>query len=633
MKKNLLRTVLASCAALLAFGGAVSVVAQGQQPQVLVVQGGTLIDGLGGAPVPNSVIVVTGNRITAVGRQGQVQIPAGARVVNAAGKWVVPGFFDAKANWYWEYGEAFLHHGVTSAIISGGRNNLGLATRDAINHGIFPGPRLYQSVVNIGGPGSKLERPDRYQPGNGDRIPHTPQEAVDIVHAVHDAGGDIITFANGDGPPEIFDGAVKEAQRLGMGIDFRAMGPGTRISEACAMGPGMVYVHTGNAGSQMAKDPAKWATYIGLPPDAYADMDEAKVGPMIQRLLGCKAYLEPDLMAADRGFSKSWKRVQAETREVFTDPELLAYYPDYAIKDLYEHLEDPENYLTPEQVKNRAAGFANHVKFLKRYVDAGGKLVAASDITQTAPGLGIHEEMAVMVEDVGLTPMQAIQAGTKWVAEGFHQNDVGSIETGKLADIVLLSADPLQNILNTRKTDTVIKDGKVIDRGYHSWFAGSMFRFSPDEDTYDMIDGTQWAAALKAATLGRNRGGNPAIAGASAPPPPVQDPAAAPTPAIEGVAPHTILRGSSDTVVTVTGFNFVKRSRAYLDGKALPTRVVSRTQIAVTVPANELSRAGSFPIMIKNDPPLATPPWGSDSNKAYLLVPFEFTKVLPQPKW
>ena len=110
MRRNLLRTIFTSCAALLAWGGAVTVVAQGQQPQVLVVQGGTLIDGLGGAPVPNSVIVVTGNRITAVGRQGQVQIPAGAQIVNAAGKWVLPGFFDAKANWYWEYAEAFLHH-------------------------------------------------------------------------------------------------------------------------------------------------------------------------------------------------------------------------------------------------------------------------------------------------------------------------------------------------------------------------------------------------------------------------------------------------------------------------------------------------------------------------------------------
>src|SRR5215475_9433219 len=157
MRKNLRRTIFASCATLLACAAAIPVIAQGQQQQVLVVQGGTLIDGLGGAPVQNSVVVITGNRITGVGRQGQVQVPAGAQIVNATGKWVLPGFFDAKANWYWEYGEAFLNHGVTSAIISGGRNNLGLATRDAINHGIFPGPRLYQSVVNIGGPGSKLE--------------------------------------------------------------------------------------------------------------------------------------------------------------------------------------------------------------------------------------------------------------------------------------------------------------------------------------------------------------------------------------------------------------------------------------------------------------------------------------------
>jgi hypothetical protein len=571
------------------------------------------------------VVVVTGNRITAVGRQGQVQVPAGAQVINAAGKWVLPGFVDAKANWYWQYGEAFLNHGVTSAFISGGRNNLGLATRDAINHGVFPGPRLFQSVVNIGGPGPKLERPDNYKPGNGDRIPHSAQDAVDTVRAVHDAGGDIITFGNGDGAPEIYEPAVKEALRLGMGIDFRAMGPQTRISEACSMGGPMVYVHTGNAGSQLAKDPAKWATYIGLPPDAYSDMDEAKVGPMIQKLIACKAYLEPDLMAADRGFSKNWKRVQEETYDTFKDPQLLAYYPDYSIKDLHEHLLPPETYMNPEQIKIRAVGFANHARFIKRYVDAGGKVVAASDITQTPPGLGIHQEMAVLVEDVGLTPMQAIQAGTKWVSEGFQKPDIGSIERGKLADIVILTADPTQNILNTRKVETVIKDGKVIDRGYHASFAGSMFRFSPDEDTYDMIDGVQWAASLKAATGGRggNQGG----------PQPAQDPAASPTPGIEATVPHTLLRGSPETTVRVTGFNFVQRSVAYFDGIPVPTKVVNRNQIDVTVPANLLGRAGSFPLMVKNPAPLASPPWGADSNKAYILVPFEFTKIMAQPKW
>src|ERR1051326_4314706 len=88
------------------------VAAQAQAPQALVIQGGTLIDGNGGAPVPNAVIVIQGSRITAVGRAGQVQVPAGATVINAAGKWVTPGLIDAKSNWNWPYGEAYLRYGV-----------------------------------------------------------------------------------------------------------------------------------------------------------------------------------------------------------------------------------------------------------------------------------------------------------------------------------------------------------------------------------------------------------------------------------------------------------------------------------------------------------------------------------------
>ena len=69
--------------------------AQNAAAPALVIEGGTLIDGNGGAPAPNPVIVVQGNRITAVGRAGQVQAPAGARVINAAGKYVLPGLWDA----------------------------------------------------------------------------------------------------------------------------------------------------------------------------------------------------------------------------------------------------------------------------------------------------------------------------------------------------------------------------------------------------------------------------------------------------------------------------------------------------------------------------------------------------------
>src|SRR5437868_5983426 len=140
MRKALLTGTLLATSALGLWGPPTDVAAQGQQ-NTLVIQGGTLIDGNGGAAVPNSVIVIQGNRITAVGRAGQVQVPAGAQIINAAGKWITPGLIDAKANWNWEYAEGFLHWGVTTAMVTGARNDQGIAERDAVNHGIYAGPR------------------------------------------------------------------------------------------------------------------------------------------------------------------------------------------------------------------------------------------------------------------------------------------------------------------------------------------------------------------------------------------------------------------------------------------------------------------------------------------------------------
>src|SRR2546423_12361801 len=122
MKKLLATGSLMATVAFSLWGATNHVAAQGQQ-NLLVIQGGTLIDGNGGAPLPNSVIVIQGNRIIAVGRAGQVQVPAGAQTINAAGKWVTPGLIDAKANWNWEYGEGFLHWGVTTAMVTGARND------------------------------------------------------------------------------------------------------------------------------------------------------------------------------------------------------------------------------------------------------------------------------------------------------------------------------------------------------------------------------------------------------------------------------------------------------------------------------------------------------------------------------
>ena len=543
MKRRFLHASLVSCLALGVWGATIPSDAQGQQQGALVIRGGTLIDGNGGAPVANSVVVIQGNRITAAGPAAQVQVPAGAQVIEANGKWVLPGLIDAKSNWYWEYGEASLVWGMTSAMVSGGRNDVGTATRDAINHGMIRGPRLYQTYITVDGRGPDGSRPVGYAPGDGGAGAGSSEEVLTWVRRSIEGGADFITFGNGDGPPEIWQAGIDEAERAGMAVVYRAMGPQTRAREVCNMVDGAVYIHTGNVGAQIARDEAKWATYTGLPPDAYSEMDNAKADAMIQHLVGCNAYLEPDLMAADRGFHRNWARVQQEDRGFLSDPNLRAYYPMHSYAGVLENHKSPDTYLNPNQLEVRAAGFAGHVAFLKRFVDAGGKIVAASDNPQSHPGLGLHQEITAYVEDVGLTPMQAIQSATKWVAEGFKEPDLGVIAAGKLADVIVVNANPLQDIKNLRQIDTVILDGKVVDRSYTPWFNGYIFTNSRLNNEWSIVGDAQWAAQLKDATWNPNarNGGFGNSGGINS--------EKSPTPGIEAIMPYVAKQGSPATLI------------------------------------------------------------------------------------
>jgi hypothetical protein len=659
MKNRLLTGSLLATTALFVWSGSKEVAAQAP-PTALVIAGGTLIDGNGGPPVANAVIVIERNRIAAVGAAGQVQVPAGAQVINAAGKWITPGLIDAKANWNWMYGEAFLHWGVTSAMVTGARNDQGIAERDAVDHGIFPGPRLYQGFINLQGGGPDGKRPNNYRPGAGDRIVRTPEEARALVRYNIESGADFIGTNDGNGPPELFAAIADEAHKAGKSVVMRCVGPQTRGKE-CVLAGADVMVHTGEIGDQISSDPEKWKSYVGLPPDAYCDMDPAKEKDMIAFLLEHNAAPEPDFMAADRGFPSMWKRVQQETRDVFTDPNLLAYYPPFAIVDVEDNQQSPEQYLTADQVKLRSCGYRNHAKFIGDLVAAGGQVVAASDITQTPPGLGLHQEMDVMQEDAHMPPMKVLQAATSWVAAHFHMKDIGTIEVGKLADIDIVNADPTADIMNMRKLDMVIKDGKVVDREYHSWFRGDMFSNTHLSYNRDVVD-LAWEQGLKAASGGRrgaaveasDGGGAPALAaeggnrgGARAQPAAaaggrnpdsgvannrrsgglgaVPNPSLSPSPGIETLFPHTIVQGTPDTTFTLTGINFVRRSLVYVDGQSMPTAVASGTELSFVIDANTLNKAGKLKVVVKNPKPLSAPEWGAVSNEAYVLVPFAFT--------
>lgn len=647
MKRIFLSTALLGSAAVIWLASTGHVVAQ-NQAGVLVIQGGTLIDGNGGAPVANSVIVIQGNRIAQAGRAGQVQIPAGAQVINATGKWVTPGLVDAKANWNWMYGEGFLHWGVTSAMVTGARNDQGVAERDAINHGIYPGPRLYQGVLNLqgGGPDGKL--PDNYVPGAGGRRVHNAEEARALARSNIEGGADFLGSNDGDAPADVFAAYADEAHKAGKGVVMRCVGPVTRGKE-CVLAGADVMIHTGEIGDQINKDPEKWKDYIGLPPDGYCDMDPAKEKDMIAFLVAHHTALEPDFMAADRGFPSMWKRVQQESHAAYTDPAMLAYYPQFSIQDLYDNQQSPQDYLTPDQISLRECGYRNHAKFIGDVVAAGGRVVAASDITQTPPGLGLHQEMAVMQEDAHMPPMKVLQAATKWVAEGFRIKDIGTIEPGKLADIDIVNADPLIDIKNMRQINTVIKDGKVVDTAYHSWYQGDLFANGHEDYDNLVVSDIGWERAVKAAS--RNRAGRPlfetmapnghmvAVGGGvndvrrGPGMGPVPNPTLSPTPGIETMLPHTVIQGAPDTTFTLTGINFTTHSLVYVNDEPVPTNVQSGTKLSFVVDQNQLAKAGKLHVVVKNPLPLDNPVWGDMSNKAHILVPFTFTTAWSHNKY
>src|ERR1700687_403161 len=188
------RIWLSCCAALVLAGGVVPV--EAQTPQALVIQGATLIDGNGGPPVANSVIVIQGNRIAAAGAAGQVQVPAGAQTIDAGGKFLVPGLWDAQTNYSWFDGELNLNQGVTSIVDIGDGEEWSILHREAVLHGKIRGPRTVIGIGHLGG--ANPDQLTRLATALSPRqIPKTVEETVAVARKLLDAGADMIMFHDG----------------------------------------------------------------------------------------------------------------------------------------------------------------------------------------------------------------------------------------------------------------------------------------------------------------------------------------------------------------------------------------------------------------------------------------------------
>lgn len=227
----------------------------------------------------------------------------------------------------------------------------------------------------------------------------------------------------------------------------------------------------------------------------------------------------------------------------------------------------------PERLNNARDGYKKIEDLIRRFVQAGGIIRAGSDPNNGLPGLGVHQEMVMFVE-AGLTPMQALQSATINVARAFRKDkDFGTVEPGKVADIIVVDGDPLKDIWATQNVKTVVLGGKVVDHDFHANYRNPI----------------------------------PAIRAWRA------------TPLEIEISPRAVTQGSGAATIKVTARRgFDRFHRVMINGKEVATRFVNATELEAIVPPQMTRDAGSYPVMVVGQGDSA-----SKSAPSYLIVSFK----------
>lgn len=451
----------------------------------LVLEGGTLIDGTGRPPLENSTVIIAGDRIEKVlAGVGHVHEP-GTRVIDIQGKFLLPGLIDGHVHYLGWAAPLYLAHGVTSVLDLGNYTTWILAQKLAVSSGLLPGPRIFTA-------GGQLDSP----PGT---FPHavlvsTEEEARRVVRQHARAGVDFIKAYTMLGP-ELLEATIDEARSAGLVVRGHIT---VGAWEAARFGIASLE-HMSGIAIATIDDPEKlqeieerrtepdyvMATVRELAPLMKSELFEA----LIQHLIEHDTAISPTLVSWWMGVHPHTTEYEEQDRTLLQDPH-LSFIPELSRQSIlgrYARARDQRS--DPKFQK----GYANTQRFIKAFFDAGGTVVAASDTTLGAmPGMDFHRELELLVE-AGLSPHQALQAATRVPAQIIGKGrELGTVEPGKWADLIVIGGDPLADIRNTRKIEMVIKGGKIVDTDYDPQFsdliprplsAEYLRRFASDEET------------------------------------------------------------------------------------------------------------------------------------------------------
>ena len=450
---------------------------------VIAIVGATLIDGNGGAPVPDATIVVRGKRIAAVGPRASVAVPRGARVIDGNGKYATPGFIDTNVHLsLYNNGESMvryedrfldlvieaaqteLKYGITTVRDSYGALLPLIAVRDSIARDKLLGPRMLVAgnIVGWGGPKSPLfsnatpttyfdeQMMDFIAQGSGEElIEMSPDELRVAINKYLDKGPNFIKYGGTSHTNSLITFSPRQQEALVQEVHRRGL-----IAETHSTNP----------------EPLRISVLAGVDLIQHPEVHNVPIPDELVKLIVDRKVICSILSNGITG--KPWKDYQK------TQSRADSARADSLKNDtlrLMDRRKTGWELRRERDAKRTGLRRANAEALIK-----GGCITTPSTDTYLSgapefsrtprtdahfmPGTATLAAIEGLVE-LGMSPAQALVAATKHGALASQGlKDFGTLETGKLADILLLDADPIADIHNIRKLSFVLKEGRIVDR-------------------------------------------------------------------------------------------------------------------------------------------------------------------------
>jgi imidazolonepropionase-like amidohydrolase len=448
----------------------------------LAIRDVTVVDVTDGALHASQTVLVRGNRILAVGPSDELEVPDDAAIVEGAGGYLIPGLWDthvhsaSSADWHFPL---FVAYGITSVrnMHSTVDNPLELvrSIQRELAAGTLLGPRFLAN-------GGVVDGDPAVWPGSA--VVRNANEARRAVDSLANGGADFIKVYD-NLSPESYLALVERAKQLGIPVDGHL--PWLVRPEDGAAAGQRTFEHTTGISMGCSSEAdavrAGYGRYLeDLPNASYPEA----MGALVELLRRIMATRDPALCEETARTIREHGVAAVPTLVITMPPSARAFIDD-----------STRMRLLPQSIREQWQGMAAagpgpfdglsdlaretapaNVRLLN---DSGVVILAGTDVGNPflAPGASLHREL-VLLNEAGLSRLQALQSATIAPSRVFGLADSsGTIETGKLADLVLLDANPLEDIRNTQRIRAVVVNGRYLDRASLDGLLESAVRWSP----------------------------------------------------------------------------------------------------------------------------------------------------------